>query len=95
MRALAEAYPEKSIVQQVAAQIPWWHNVVIIEKVKRQDERLWYAQKTLEHGWSRAVLVHQIESGLFLRQGKALTNFRKTLPPLQSDLADQMSECYS
>jgi predicted nuclease of restriction endonuclease-like (RecB) superfamily len=50
-------------------------------------ERLWYAQQTVVNGWSRSVLVHQIESGLYARQGKAVTNFEKTLPPSQSDLA--------
>lgn len=71
------------------AEIPWAHNVIIIEKIKDPAERLWYAQETIEHGWSRAVLVHQIESGLYRRQGKAITNFDKTLPPSQSDLAQQ------
>jgi len=92
MRALAEAYPEKSIVQQAAAQIPWWHNVVIIEKVKCHSERLWYIQKTIENGWSRAVLWHQIESKLYERQKgtRKLTNFCRTLPPPQSDLANKV-----
>ena len=58
-------------------------------KVKDLATRLWYAQETLEHGWSRAVLVHQIETGLHERQGKAVTNFERTLPPPQSDLAQQ------
>lgn len=57
--------------------------------MKDLPRRLWYAQRTSELGWSRAVLVHQIESGLYERQGKAVTNFKATLPPLQSDLADQ------
>jgi predicted nuclease of restriction endonuclease-like (RecB) superfamily len=75
---------------QAAAGIPWFHNVVLIEKLKDPAARLWYAWQTLEHGWSRAVLVHQIESGLFTRQGKAVTNFEATLPPPQSDLAQQV-----
>lgn len=75
---------------QAAAGIPWFHNVVLIEKLKDPAARLWYAWQTLEHGWSRAVLVHQIESGLFMRQGKAVTNFEATLPPPQSDLAQQV-----
>jgi predicted nuclease of restriction endonuclease-like (RecB) superfamily len=53
-------------------------------------EREWYARSTLLHGWSRNVLVHQIESALHRRQGKAITNFHQTLPPLQSDLAQQI-----
>jgi predicted nuclease of restriction endonuclease-like (RecB) superfamily len=70
-------------------EIPWGHNIVLLFKLEHPILRLWYAQKTIEHGWSRAVLVHQIESGLHERQGKAVTNFDRTLPPLQSDLARQ------
>jgi predicted nuclease of restriction endonuclease-like (RecB) superfamily len=69
--------------------IPWGHNVVMLQKVKGPVERLWYASKTLEHGWSRAVLTVQIESGLFARQGNAVTNFEGRLPAPQSDLAQQ------
>jgi predicted nuclease of restriction endonuclease-like (RecB) superfamily len=87
MRAFAEAWPDEQIVQQAAAQIPWFHNVVLLEKVKDHAARLWYAQQTIEHGWSRNVLVHQIESKLYQRQGKAITNFERTLPTPQSDLA--------
>jgi len=89
MRAFAAAYPDEAIVQQVAGQIPWFHNVVLIERIKDRAARLWYARKTVEHGWSRAVLVHQIEGGLYERQGKAVTNFAETLPSPQSDLAQQ------
>jgi predicted nuclease of restriction endonuclease-like (RecB) superfamily len=87
MRAFAEAWPEESIVQQVAAQIPWFHNCILLDKVKDRKERAWYIHKTIENGWSRNVLVHWIESDLYERQGKARTNFEKTLPPPQSDLA--------
>ena len=73
----------------LVAEITWAHNVILMERVKDLEERLWYAQQTLEHGWSRNVLVHQIESGLYHRQGSAVTNFQRTLPPLQSDLAHQ------
>ena len=71
------------------SEIPWFHNVVLVGKVKDSEQRLWYAAKTLEHGWSRAVLTVQIESDLFGRQGKAVTNFTNTLPNPQSDLAQQ------
>ncbi len=71
------------------AHLPWGHNVVLFQKVKDPAERLWYAVKTLEHGWSRAILTLQIESDLFHRQGKAVTNFATTLPAPQSDLAQQ------
>lgn len=90
MRAFAEAYPDELIVQQLVAQIPWGHNVRILDHVKAPDERLWYAQQTIENGWSRNVLVHQIESNLYARQGKAITNFTLALPPTQSDLAQQL-----
>jgi len=87
MRAFAEAYSDEPFVQQAAAQIPWFHHCVLLDKVKDLQERLWYIQQTIEHGWSRNVLVHQIESGLYERQGKAITNFERTLPAPQSDLA--------
>ncbi|OIO06734.1 MAG: hypothetical protein AUJ52_11720 [Elusimicrobia bacterium CG1_02_63_36] len=90
MRAFAEAYPDGPIVQQPVGQIPWGQNIVLLQKIKDPAVRLLYAQKTLEHGWSRAVLVHQIESGLHKRQGKALTNFKKALPAPQSDLAQEI-----
>jgi predicted nuclease of restriction endonuclease-like (RecB) superfamily len=59
----------------------------LLDYVKDPAERLWYSQQTIEHGWSRNVLVHQIESRLYVRQGKAVTNFERTLPAPQSDLA--------
>lgn len=73
-------------MQQLVAQIPWGHNVRILDTVKDAKEREWYAQQTIQYGWSRNVLVHQIESGLYHRQGKATTNFDKTLPKPQSEL---------
>jgi len=90
MRAFAEAYPDREFVQQVAAQLPWFHNVTILTKLKDPTERGWYLRACVEHGWSRAVLTHQIESGLYHRQGKALTNFARTLPAPQSELAQQL-----
>lgn len=92
MRVLAEAYPEKSIVQQVVAQIPWGHHVLIFFKIRDRDKRLWYMERTIENGWSRAVLWHQIELKLYERQKgiRKLTNFRRTLPPPQSDLANEI-----
>ncbi|WP_085027878.1 PDDEXK nuclease domain-containing protein [Ensifer aridi] len=90
MRAFAEAFPDEQIVQQLVAQLPWGHNVKLIEALKSSEERLWYARQAVEHGWSRNVLAHQIESGLYQRQGKALTNFARTLPAPQSDLAQEL-----
>lgn len=87
MRAFAEAYTHEGFVQQLVAQIPWGHNVRLLDQVKDPHEREWYLRQTLHHGWSRNILVHQIESSLYQRQGKALTNFNRTLPAPQADLA--------
>jgi predicted nuclease of restriction endonuclease-like (RecB) superfamily len=90
MRGFAEAWPDAEFVQRLVGQIPWGQNIELIAKVKSREEREWYAGKVIEHGWSRPVLVHQIESRLYHRQGKAVTNFQATLPPVQSDLAHEM-----
>ena len=74
---------------QPVAEIPWGHNVLLLEKIANPILRLWYAHKAIEHGWSRAVLTHHIETQLHKREGKAVTNFQRTLPPPQSDLAEQ------
>jgi predicted nuclease of restriction endonuclease-like (RecB) superfamily len=81
------------IAKQPASQlmgIPWWHHVVILTKCKEPDEALYYVQQTQAHGWSRSVLTHQIESGLWQREGQAITNFAQTLPAPHSDLARQV-----
>ncbi|MGF1570662.1 MAG: YhcG family protein [Nodosilinea sp.] len=90
MRVFAEAYTEEQIGQQAVGQIPWSHNIRIIEKVKDPQARLWYVQQTVENGWSRNILAMQIESGLFERTGGAVTNFKHVLPAPQSDLAQQL-----
>lgn len=72
------------------ADIPWGHNVDLLFKLRTNAERLWYAQQTVINGWSRAMLTHWIESGLYARQGKAVTNFKKALPAPQSDLASEL-----
>lgn len=90
MRAFAEAYPDEQIVQQLAGQIPWFHNCLLLDRVKDVSERIWYIQQTIQGGWSRNVLTQQIENGLYQRQAGALTNFRATLPRPQSDLAQQV-----
>lgn len=81
---------EQAALPPVMAEIPWGHNVALLEKLKEPVQRLWYAHKTIQHGWSRAVLVHQIESDLYSRQGQAITNFQQTLPAAQSDLAREL-----
>lgn len=69
--------------------IPWGHNAVLLEKIKDISERLWYAQRTIEKGWSRSTLEMWIESDLHGREGKGITNFKSTLPKPDSDLAQQ------
>lgn len=90
MRAFAEAYPDNQFVQQAVAQIPWGHNVRILDYVKDTKEREWYIHQTIQNGWSRNILTLQIESGLYQRQGKAVSNYKHTLPSPQSDLAQQV-----
>lgn len=87
MRAFAEAWPDFPNRQQAVGDLPWGHNVVLLTKLKQDDQRLAYAQAALSHGWSRNVLVHHIELRTVERQGKALTNFEQQLPKPQSDLA--------
>lgn len=87
MRAFAEAWPEAEFVQQAAAQIPWGHNLVLLDRLNTGAERSWYAAKSIEHNWSRNVLVMQIETRLLERSGTAVTNFPVSLPKPQSDLA--------
>lgn len=69
--------------------IPWGHNILLMRKIKNTQERLWYAQKAIDHGWSRVMLEHWIKTNLYKRDGKALTNFTQTLPTSHSDLAQQ------
>ncbi len=90
MRAFAEAWPVEQFVQEALAQITWYHNIAIVEKVRDLKEREWYIHKTIEHGWSRNVLALHIDSRLYQRQGQAVTNFTRTLPSPQSDLAEQL-----
>jgi len=92
MKSFYEAYQGVIISQQAAGKLPWWHNVILLDKVKSKEERDWYAKQAIENGWSRNVLVMQIESDLYHRQaleGK-ITNFKRTLPGPQSDLAEQI-----
>jgi predicted nuclease of restriction endonuclease-like (RecB) superfamily len=83
------ATPASSILQQAAAKLPWAHHLILLEKVKNLADRLWYMQAAVEHGWSRSVLTVQIEQRAHTRAGRAVTNFAATLPPPQSDLAQQ------
>ncbi len=76
-------------VQQLVGQLPWGHNLVIITKAKTPAEAVFYLNEAINHNWSRNTLVHQIESNLYLRQGRITHNFEATLPISQSDLAKQ------
>ena len=87
MRKFAEEYPDIEFVQTVLAQLTWYHNLTLLDKIKNHQYRLFYMNKAIEHGWSRNIMVMQIESELHKRQGKAVTNFKETLPSPQSDLA--------
>jgi predicted nuclease of restriction endonuclease-like (RecB) superfamily len=92
MAKFAKLYPDAPlIVQRSVAQLPWRHNIVLMEKIKDQEQREWYIAKAIENGWTRDVLVHQIESDLYHRQVKAkkITNFKKVLSKPQSELAIQ------
>ena len=89
MRAFAEAWPDQTIVQQAVGQLPWGHNLVLLSKLKNQELRLLYAQRAVEHGWSRSVLEMQIETKRIEREGKAVTNFTERLPAPDTDLAQQ------
>lgn len=91
MRKLAEEYPDFEFVQQVVAQIPWGHNIILLDKIKNKEERNWYIKQSITNGWSRSVLIMQISSNLYKRQAslQKVSNFSSTLPDIQSDLALQ------
>ena len=90
MRSLAEAWPEPEILQQLIAKLPWGHNLRVLDRIKDRPTREWYLRAALEYGWSQNILVLQISGRLHEREGKALTNFQRTLPPPGSDLAEQI-----
>ncbi len=90
MKSFAEAYLDEAILQRSVAKLPWRHNIALLEKLKLSEERIWYAEQALENGWSRDVLVLQIENQLHRRLGEAVTNFEQVLPKPQSDLAQSL-----
>ncbi|BBZ04149.1 hypothetical protein MCHIJ_35860 [Mycolicibacterium chitae] len=89
MRSFAETWPQEAIVQAPLAQLPWYHHIALLEKLDSPDLRLWYAQSAIDEGWSRNILVHHIDTRFYDRVGKAITNFAQTLPPADSDMAQQ------
>ena len=95
MRQFAENWPDflqEPIVQQAVGQIPWGHNLVLLSRLKDRQQRLDYARKAQEYGWSRTVLEHQIATGFLERDGNAVTNFAQTPPSPTSELAQQTTK---
>ena len=90
MLAFARAWTDEQVLQTVSAKLTWSHNIALLEKLPKPELRIWYANQAIAHGWSLSVLVHQIESKLYERQGKAVTNFTHTMVAPQSDLARQI-----
>ena len=90
MQTFAKNYPNFEITQATLAQITWYHNITLLDKIKDYEERIWYAKETAKNGWSRNVMVAQIQTGLYNRQGKSINNFKSTLPAAQSDLAQSI-----
>jgi len=90
MRSFASTWPTRTIVQEVLAQLPWYHNIALMEKLSTEEERIWYANQAFKYGWSRNILAFQIDAQAYLRSGKAQNNFPSTLPDQESDLAIQV-----
>lgn len=87
MRSFAEAWPDSEFVQGVLAQLPWYHQLALLDKLPGPETRRWYIYQAIEHNWSRNTLVMHIENRLLERSGKAVSNFETLLPKPQSDLA--------
>lgn len=87
MRKFAAEYPDPQFVQEVLAQLTWYHNVTLLDKISDKQIRLFYVKRAIEHGWSRNIMVMQMELSLHKRQGQAISNFKDKLPLTQSDLA--------
>jgi len=87
MRTFAHTWTDVEFVQEVLAQLPWYHQLALLDKLDNNEKRIWYAQKAIENNWSRNVLVMQIETRLIDRQGNAVSNFEQRLPKPDSDLA--------
>ncbi len=97
MKKFAAEITDSEILQTVSAKLTWSHNIALLERVKDDNKRLWYAYKALENGWSKNVLIHQIEGQLYERQKQApkISNFSLRLPQPQSELAqDTMKDPY-
>ena len=90
MKKFASTWEDNAILQQLVAKLPWGTNIVLMDKVSTAEERIWYAQRVLENGWSRNVLALQMDSKAYERSGKSVNNFTVTLPPEKSDMVTQI-----
>lgn len=90
MRKFAEEWTDFQIVQQVAAQIPWRSNLILLDRIENSEDRIWYANKALEYGWSSNILDLQIQGRLLDRVGRSVNNFEVALPPDDSDMANHI-----
>lgn len=89
MRSFASTWEGAAIVKAPLSQLPWYHHIALMQKLSDTQTRLWYAAAAVEHGWSRNVLVRQIETRLHERSGQAISNFKAVLPAADSDLLQQ------
>lgn len=87
-----QVVPEKQSFEDMFFSVPWGHHVMIMQKCKDISAAVFYISQTVENNWSRSALEWQIESDLYGRQGKAITNFSQTLPVPQNDLAQQLTK---
>jgi predicted nuclease of restriction endonuclease-like (RecB) superfamily len=90
MRAFAAAWPDAAIVQRAVAQLPWRHNIALLERLAEPAARAWYAEQAVRQGWSHHVLCLQIDQRAFQRQGRVASNFKRALSPVESDMAGQI-----
>ena len=88
MKLFYEQYRDNENWQQVAAKLPWWHNMLLIQKIKDKDVRMIYAKAAVENGWSRSTLEWQIAHEYHKRVGASANNFKRVLPPVESELAN-------
>ena len=95
MRDLADAYPSEDFATLPFVRAPWGHVMLLLDRVQDASHRIWYAQEALNHGWSRAVLLNQINNELHLRRGQAIHNFERALPAPDSELVrDTLKDPY-
>jgi len=90
MRSFAEACSDGKKVKQLVSQLPWGHVIRLLQRVKEPAVREWYIRESIAHGWSRSILELQVDGRAHARHGKAITNFKATLSPADSDMAAQI-----